>query len=371
MAVSSVVQKMKLYGWVLAVALCGLLALTACRNDGVSDVPERLASVTYLVTPNGLGDNGYNDNAAEGIFAFAGETGTALSLMQPASIEEAGEMIGQWLTDNAGRDSSFLVIGSSVYMDVTFDAAAAHRDQLDAIRARGGRVLMFESDAQIEGITSVIISRYGISWLAGAMSQNFNALVLTAMPGNPLLEEAIAGFMAAREDYAGAWEEGPCKTSVHYLSDNTKGFAMPDSALRYMVRRADDYFFYDEFIFPLLGGSEAGVIRFLNDDDFMMALMAGMDVDQTGLSSRIPFSVVFRIGDVLKRCLYEWLNDVDWPNCLHFGMRDGAADIIITPAFADHLTLSDDRYADPDTFAKLYEKFKEEALKKEEAYEKE
>ena len=64
---------------------------------------------------------------------------------------------------------------------------------------------------------------------------------------------------------------------------------MPDSAYRYIARRANSSFLYNEMIFPLLGGSQAGILRYLNDDEFSAALMAGMDVDQTGQSSRIPF----------------------------------------------------------------------------------
>jgi len=226
-------------------------------------------------------------------------------------------------------------------------------------------VLLFESDAEIDGVATVIISRYGVSWLAGAMSQGFDALVLTATPGITLLEESVAGFQEARKSYAGEFEERPCQTTVHYLAEGASGFAMPDSAYRYIARRAASVSYYDEMIFPLLGGSEAGVLRYLNDNEFTTALMVGMDVDQTGLSSRIPFSVVIRIGDVLKQYLADWLAGREWPASQRLGMRDGAADIVITPRFAQHLTIWDDRYNDPDTFQRLYEKYKDEAMEKE------
>ena len=160
----------------------------------------------------------------------------------------------------------------------------------------------------------------------------------------------------------------PCTTELHYLADSEKGFAMPDSAYHYIARRADEYFSYDEMIFPLLGGSEAGILRFLNDVEFSTALMVGMDVDQTGLSSRIPFSVVIRIGDVLKQYLSDWLVGSEWPANRRLGMKDGAADIVITPRFIDHMVIWDDRYEDPDTFQRLYEQYKEEAIRKEEEY---
>lgn len=347
------------------VPLCCVLALSACSSDddgtGRDERPARLATVTLMTTPNGLGDNGYNDAAAEGVFAFAGETGTRLRLLLPKDETEAEQMYRQWLTDNAAQDSAVLILGSSVYETIA-------RSNRATLSGKGSRVLLFESDAEIDGVSTVIISRYGVSWLAGAMSQGFDALVLTATPGITLLEESVAGFQEARAVYGGEFEDRPCQTTVHYLAEGASGFAMPDSAYRYIARRAASVSYYDEMIFPLLGGSEAGVLRYLNDNEFTTALMVGMDVNQTGLSSRIPFSVVIRIGDVLKQCLADWLAGREWPARQRLGMRDGAADIVITPRFAQHLTIWDNRYNDPDTFQRLYNQYKEEAIRKEEEH---
>ena len=350
---------------VLDIACC-LLSLTACSKDidetVTVDTPKGVATVTYLVTPNGLGDNGYNDAAAEGIFAFAGETGTRLRLLLPKDEAEAETMYRQWLTDNATQDSAVMILGSSSYESI---AQSNHA----ILSGKGSRVLLFESETAIDGVSTVLVSHYGVSWLAGVMSQGFDALILAATKGIPALEESIAGFLEAREVYAGEYDGWPCKTTLHYLADGEAGFAMPDSAYRYIARRADESGIYDEMIFPLIGGSEAGVLRYLNDDKFTMALMVGMDVDQTGLSSRIPFSVVIRIGDVLKQYLNDWLAGREWPQHQRLGMKDGAADIVITPNFIEHLTFWDDRYGDPETFQRLYDKYKEEAMRKEENHE--
>lgn len=355
-------------------SLCCVMALVACSSDddaptGRNEGLARLATVTLMTTPNGLGDNGYNDAAAEGVFAFAGETGTRLRLLMPKDEAEAEAMYRQWLTDNAEQDSAVLILGSSVYEDMARRTSEKEQNKLKNLQERGSRVLFFESDAEIDGISSVIINRYGVSWLAGAMSQNFNALVLTATPGITLLEESIAGFIKARESYAGVYVGIPCKTDLYYLTEGVSGFAMPDSAYRYIDQRANKALDYDEMIFPLLGGSEAGVLRYLNDNEFTMALMVGMDVDQTGLSSRIPFSMVIRIGDVLKQYLNDWLAGREWPTRQRLGMKDGAADIVITPNFAYHLVISDKRYDNPDTFLRLYNEYKDEAIRKEEEHE--
>ena len=344
---------------------CGILfivALSSCSGIGDDATsPPKLATVTLMATTNGLGDNGYNDAAAAGIFAFAGETGTRLRLLLPGDEEEAEQMYGKWLTENAAKDSVVLILGSPVYETMASRIRAS-------LSGKGSRVLLFESDAEIEGVSTVMISQYGVSWLAGAMSQGFDALILAASDNVPALQESIAGFQDAREAYAGEYEERPCRTTVHYLADSEEGFAMPDSAYRYIARRADDSFVYDEMIYPLLGGSQAGVLRYLNDNEFSAALMVGMDVDQTGQSSRIPFSVVIRIGDVLKQYLADWFAGREWPARRLLGMKDGAADIVITPRFWQHLNVWDDRYDDPDTFQNLYDYYKQEATVKEEHY---
>jgi basic membrane lipoprotein Med (substrate-binding protein (PBP1-ABC) superfamily) len=354
--------------------VCCLLLLTACNKDidetVTVDAPKGVATVTFLVTPNGLGDNNYNDAAAECIFAFAGETGTRLRLLLPGDEAEAETMYRYWLTDNAAQDSAVMILGSSAYETMARQVSATDSDKLKSLQERGGRVLLFESEASIDGISTVLVSHYGVSWLAGAMTQGFDALILAAATGVPALEESIAGFRDARGKYAGEYCGNQCKTTLHYLSDSEKGFAMPDSAYHYITRRAEETLNYDEFIFPLLGGSEAGVLRYLNDDIFTMALMVGMDVDQTGQSTRIPFSVVIRIGDVIRQYLNEWQNGHEWPRHLRLGISDGAADIVITPDFNRYLNSWDDRYADPDTFLKLYRQYKDEAIKKEAEYEK-
>jgi basic membrane lipoprotein Med (substrate-binding protein (PBP1-ABC) superfamily) len=350
----------------IAIIFLAFLSASCSNGDGKlkPQNAERKATITLLVSPNGLGDNGYNDDAAAGVFGFAQQTGTRMRLLLPDDEADARDMYRQWLTDNEHTDSAVLILGSSAYEQMARGASAADKDRLRSMQKRGGRVLLFESNARIDGISTVMVSHYGVSWLAGAMSKGFDALILAAATGVPALEESIAGFRDARAKY-----DNSCKTTLHYLSDSEEGFAMPDSAYHYIARRADESLNYDEMIFPLLGGSESGVMRYLNDDIFTMALMVGMDVDQTGQSSRIPFSVVIRIGDVIRRYLDEWHNGHEWPGHQRLGISDGAADIVITPDFNRYLNIWDERYADPETFQNLYRQYKDEAIKKESEYE--
>lgn len=347
------------------IILLVFVALSSCSDDNATVIePEvpRQTSITLMVTENSLGDNGYNDSAAEGVMAFATETGTPLHLLLPADITEADAMYSRWLSDNAGADSAVLIMGSPAYAEI----ANAHKPVLTG---RGSRVLLFESCDTIEGVSTVMINRYGVSYLAAAMSKDFDALILAATEGYSTLEASIRGFQDGRTFHAGSHNGKECNTELHYLAKGEEGFSMPDSAYRFIAQRAEEWLYHDEMIFPLLGGSQSGIVNRLNDDQFTGALMIGMDTDMAGRCRRLPFSVEIRIGEVLRQMLHGWLAGEDWPLQYNPGMGEGAADIVPNPFFGENLILWDDRYSNPDEFLMRYEQFKDEALKKETEYE--
>lgn len=343
-----------------------LVALSSCSGlDDDATGSHRLATVTFLVTPNGLGDNGYNDEAAEGVFAFAFQTGTRLHLLQPGSEEEAGQMYSRWLSENAEKDSVVLIIGSSVYEQEARKVSAAHQAQLASLRQHGGRVLLFETEAAMDGITTLSVSRYGASYLCGVLSGAFDALVLSAVKGNPLLEDSISGFI----DGYNTHRTGDTLAEVVYLSDNASGFAMPDSAYHVMSARIAELPVYRDMVFPLLGGSGVGVLRAMNDEETNLGLIIGMDVDQSALSPRVPFSMVVHTGEVLHRYLDDWLKGVEWPATSKMGLANGGVDIMLHPSFYENNVPMDDRYRDPQTFRRLYDQYRDEAVRKEEEHE--
>ena len=344
--------------------LLGLLLLASCSSDDDALEPAlRQATVTYLTTPNGLGDNGYNDAAAEGIFAFAFQSGTRLRMLQPNGEAEAERMYQKWLTDNADEDSAVLIIGSSVYEQMARRVSAQHQTELSNVHQRGGRVLMFETETAIDGITTMAVSRYGVSYLCGAMSGAFDALVLSAVKGNPILDVSVKGFL----DGYNAHHAEDTRVEVQYLSDNETGFAMPDSAYKLMSARIAESFVYREMVFPLLGGSAIGVLRAMNDEEANFGLAIGMDVDQSAFSTRVPFSMIVHTGDVLHQYLDDWLEGREWPASCTLGMAEGGADVMLHPSFYLNNPPSDDRYRDSETFKLLYEQYKEEAMRKEKA----
>lgn len=338
-----------------------ILILASCSRDSnekLSWEQSRQASVTILASPNGLGDNGFNDAMIEGIFAFAQKSGVRLKFLQPHDTLDAVSMYDQWLMDNISQDSSILILGNSWYIN-------AARRNTPRLSGKGSRVLLLESNDTVSGVSTVSVNRYGVSYLAGAMTSAFDALILTAAPQYSVIDESIKGFHDGRNAHPGSHCGKACTTRTIILTPDESGFSMPDSAYRFLVRRAMEYDTYDEFIFPLLRGAQTGVTRYLNDNALTNALMVGMEINMSGMSSRIPFSVVIHIGRVVYECLTEWRSGIEWPQTRCMGLEDGMADVEIAPHFRKHICVWDDRYEQADTFSRLYEQYYDEAKRAE------
>ncbi len=338
-----------------------ILILASCSHDGpdrLSWEQSRQATVTVLASPAGLGDNGFNDAMIEGVFAFAQESGVKLRLLLPNDTTQAISMYDQWLLDNKSQDSTVLILGNTWYIN-------AVQRNTPALSGKGSRILLLESNDTLQGVSTISINRYGVSWLAGAMTSNFDALILAAAPQYTVIDESIKGFHDGRNAHPGSHCGKSCTTRTIILTPDESGFCMPDSAYRFLVRRAMGYDTYDEFIFPLLRGAQTGVTRYLNDNALTSALMVGMEVNMSGMSSRIPFSVVIHIGSVVNECLMEWQAGIEWPQTRRLGLEEGMADVEIAPHFRKHICVWDDRYDQADTFSRLYEQYLDEAIRAE------
>ena len=341
----------------------GMLVATACNDKVEPDVvPVRQASVTFMTPVNGLGDNSYNDNIAGGVFSFAQRTGVRLGMLQPTDMQDAERMYRQWLENQQSVDSAVLILGASAYGQFAASVPAA-------ITGNGTRVLLIESKSETlpDGISSLYINRYGATWLAGAMSREFDAHIIAASPGFSTVDDAVVGFT----DGHAANSEDNLNVTLSYIADDENGFTMPDSTFRMMYDFYSTNFGRTDMIFPLLGESGKGVIRYANYDDLFTSLIVGMDVDQGGLCARIPFSLTVRVGEALERMLNDWQNGKDWEKVEVRGLEDGGAEIVFNETFGKYLNVWDDRYSNPDIFKNYYDRYYGEAIKMERQHESE
>ena len=311
----------------LSVAVSSLLQ--SCKDDDVDsyDNERPKATVSMLVTTNGLGDNGYNDDAAKGIFSFANRFGLDVSLLRPRTVEEAREMYVGWTQEHSEGDSAVLVVGSSYYEEMLRGVGdlSGHEGETDKT---GGsrRVLLYETKERDmpKGVSTLYMNRRGVCYLAGCMSKGSQAIVMVADRKDPIVADALNAFKEAYESHK---DDGLEYTEYEFGDDET-GFAKPDEA--YFLTEIVSTFTLDGIVFPLLGGSTVGVIRYLNNEQVGNVRMIGMDVDQNELCQDVAFSVGIYIGVAINWMLEEWLIGEEWDKLQVYGMEDGLTEIILS-----------------------------------------
>lgn len=300
------------------------LLIGGCSDEGDSsrDNPYASKQAVVLFSPGGIGDMGYNDQILRGIQRVKEEKDFMLLFSSPSSLEEARRIFKDWLEmDTEGVDCLF-VLGGNEYEDMA-------REFLGGGKYPGKKVLLFETMDSGIPVYTFSISMYGACYLAGGAAVPFTAGKAAVLCGNgndATVKRAAEGFVKGYTDHGGETAD------VYFLADDWTGYAMPDSAYRMTARLAGEY----DYLFPLAGGSNLGMFRYAREypDDFYMA---GMDVDQSGYSSRITCSVVKNIDRLIGHYLDLWLEDESIPRNEVYGLESGYIDIVVSPRYGETL----------------------------------
>ena len=327
-----------------------LAVLSSCSDstDNTADTFDTTPLITLVTSTSGAGDNGYNDGIIAGVMGFYEKNDVRLSLVNPQNLTEARTFLQSWLT-NEKEKQQLLILASSEYEQLLKEETIETNDKKD--------ILLFECNS-IPNVSTFRIQRYGVSYLAGCIaSPHETATIIAALPNEPILTDAIKGFTAGYEMYSDK------KVDILYLSDDYNGYAMPDSAYR-IASTLDN-----TFVYPLAGGSNAGIYKYSREEPFEMMLVAGMDADCSAHSGRIPFSVVVRTDKVIEEYLTQWFNGEKLPEHNVYGLESGVIDIVISPLFDKLSYLWEDYYLDNNYWQDAYNRYKEEAVRKESEYE--
>ena len=326
-----------------------LAALISCQKDPQSGKDASPRELTVLIGTDGFGDGCYNDTMLAGILGFCkAHPEVSLNLCQPESIADAGNRLDAWLADESGRDRA-LILASNSYSGILQGKPVPG----------GGRVLLLETDDVFPGYSSYIIRRYGASWLCGAMSGYFTAVVLKAMDGNNMIDESESGF---RNGY------NAVSTGLYTswtLADGPEGFAMRDSTYRFIYNNVEEYIYTQQLVrsilfFPLLGGSLPGVFDYSRYNGFVS--IAGMDVDCAAYNPIVvPYSLCIHNDKVLRNYLEDWVDGKPWPGHAQFGLESEYVEVVINP---DYWFTDQDRRDMND----LYREYYPRAVEMEEAY---
>lgn len=341
-----------------------VLAVSSSCSDRDGDTAETLQEsllVTLVTSLNGAGDNGYNDLILSGALKFYQEhENVNLSLVWPHNMEEAELLLSSWM-EKESEERQLLILGGNEY-----ERMVREKDiELD----KNKTILLFESEG-IQGVNTVRIQRYGISYLAGCIvAPEGCATIIAALPDDPILTDAISGFTDGFKAYCDNEEEEDedsyFKTGLDtiYLANDYTGYAMPDSTYRLVTE------INNGFIYPLAGGSNNGIYKSIRDNHFALAMVIGMDADCSAHGKSIPFSVVIRTDKLVENYLTMWTDGEELPSHSSYGLEDGYTDIIISPYFYDMNIQWKPYYEEENYWEKAYHMYKDEAIEKEMEYE--
>lgn len=311
----------------IMVLLLPLLMVAAASCSSSSDEPLDMSpkpQVVFLFSPGGLGDMSYNDRILQGIQQFKMEhPDIDLYIHSPESLQEAERIFSDWLKRPESNIPVLFALGSSDYEPMA-EKHLAGRD-LTANKS----ILLFESRKQYSdrNIHTFQISMYGASYLAGAAASicpgNKNALVVLANNSDSPIGIARDGFMAGFE--------GEC--DVEYLAEDWTGYVAASLTYQKMSDWAERY----GFIFPVAGGSNAGIYRYSREFD-NSPYLAGMDIDQSSLSDKITGSVIKNIDKLIYEYLTEWSTTGNMPENQLYGLESGYSDFLLSPRYERQFT---------------------------------
>lgn len=297
-------------------------ALSSCSHteEWEPDAPD--PQIVFLFSPGGLGDMSYNDRILEGVQRFKIEHGDVdIYIYSPESISEAEKIFSDWLVRPESDIPVLFVLGSSDYEPM----AERHLTERDLTPNKN--ILIFESQKQYkdEHIHTFQISMFGASYLAGACAKAIAEdapLVLLANNTDSPIGIAKDGFIAGYGS----------DCDVEYLADDWTGYVAATKTYQKMSEWSAKY----DFIFPVAGGSNSGLYRYSREFD-NAPFLAGMDIDQSGLSDKITGSVVKNIDRLIYEYLTEWASTGMMPADAFYGLESGYVDWLVAPRYESRL----------------------------------
>ena len=292
-----------------------LVLLAGC---GKEEADFSQARVEVVLSPGGVGDQGYNDKILRGLQLAAAQYGFTLAVHIPEEKEQGIHIYEDWLNAPLGNECerSLFVFSGSEYEYLLEGLPLPEDTRKD--------VLMFETDRQVEGVYTFNVGCYAASYLAGATSvldtggEEQKALVIAANPHDKQVKRAVDGY---RDGYLAAGGDG---CDVHYLSEEPDGgYRMQDEVYKFCMENDGNYMYY----FSAAGASNKGMYRFSRE---AYNFAVGMDDDMGLFSSFISMSVVKHMDRVVFDVIGDLLNNRKIPYHQAFTYTSGYEEMVFS-----------------------------------------
>ena len=288
---------------VYSIAVIAGLASCSKVEPEVTIVDQRIVILSSI---GGMGDHGYNDLVMSGLlksYWAKGRFDAHMFYLGPQTMEEAEAFVERWIgpeTKTAKR--TLLVMCSADYRELAekklADRSFTSENEVD--------MLVFEvpelpqSQNGIKAY-SFMIPMYGASFDAGvyaAQNGYEKPLIWLADKSDALTKRAGEGFSdgykSVIKDATPEWR---------FLCDDWHGYTMGGEAYAQMEEVSGQY----DFIFPVMGGSNMGIYRYLRESPDGPAVV-GMDVDQSIYSANVVGNILKHIDVVLQGLIEDWMN---------------------------------------------------------------
>ena len=272
------------------------------EEEGINEYP----TIFVIFPPNGPGDNGYLDKVLSAVAQFSVAHPGTLRILQTAeeNIDDIGgeyllSLVDLMTMDEAQVDTTLAIFVGTEFKEILYQSEAPEGKM---------KVLLIEDDGvgAPEWLHTAKVERYGVSYLAGAMVAQQRAIIIAAMPGEPVLDRSMKGFIKGYGSIKGHEVD-----SVYYLADDFKGFTMQSEARAIVdsIQQAVGFDYYT--VFPLAGAANMGVYSGLYEATTVQAI--GMDKDCAPLSDNIPFSINVGIDLLVQDYLEQWHTTLQVP----------------------------------------------------------
>lgn len=289
------------------------LALAACKNTD-SPYTKRIIAIS---SANGIGDKGYLDVIVSGYeqIYHSLDKSIYMQVYMPFTTDEAYQIALMNIEKAKDKVPTLIIFGSSEYEPVI--------DKMKADKSLSGKnvsVLLFEVDSIRQVCNDIdyhsfIITTYKACYDAGkyVAGKGFkNPLIWLSNPIDAQMDFFRDGFSDGYYDVTGR------RPDVKYLADDYTGYSMSDSAYRAMSELSDEY----DFIFPVMGGSNLGIYRYLREHPDG-PYVAGMDVDQSKYAKNIIGCLIKNIDRAVVDYANAWIAGEEIPQHQTFDASSG------------------------------------------------
>lgn len=289
-----------------------VLAVTACNRNEL--ITRRIIAI---VSANGIGDQGYTNEIVTGFeqIYYNLDPSVYMQICTPSSMEEAYDISMANIEKAKDGIPTLIILGTSDYLTV---AEKITTDK--SISCNNVSMLLFEVDSMKPSVNGIdvhtfIILCYQASYNAGkyVAEKGFKKpLIWLSNPADRQLDYFRDGFSD------GYYNVKKTRPDVKYISDDWTGYAMSDSAYRAMSDLSKTY----DFIYPVMGGSNLGIYRYLRENPDG-PYVAGMDVDQSKYSDHIVGSIIKHIRNAVVNITDVWLAGQEIPHHSIFDVSSG------------------------------------------------